>query len=484
MAESKETSQKGNVITHAEFEELEKKEAKHIKLKKVPEKEPAPEPVRQGKATDVEMLLLKTEKLEGKIESVADSRKAVDERLSEINQEIGELRSSIMEKDRIIREVQTGFGKIRDVADGMEPEKIAGQLAAKEEIIEKNQAGIESLGMQVKQMRKDIKANSGMLDGIRDIKNMDNLVQTIKQKMERIENDRKFTSRTAGKIETMFSDVSDKLGEFQGYKDKIAFNEETMHEIMKSMDTLEARFDATAKKDELKRAEGSIDKRFEGMRTEHDDRLYELKKVVDNLLTTLRESGIKGVLESVSKSNLDKMFAARSDVEEIRTSLDMLREATGRAAREKQSEFALERPGARPDGRRAPQQATAGGQRPKQKIPGAAVREGPTAGRAAEMNIPERPASGKQQPGVIPPAPSRGAAPPQSNPVIGIENRVDSVIMQAEEAIKKGDLTVARRLYKEGLSMYGMLNRAESCQEAAVMYGRMKRLYSRLRIYG
>ncbi|MCK4714764.1 MAG: hypothetical protein KAT35_04260, partial [Candidatus Aenigmarchaeota archaeon] len=93
MAEEKQSE--SNIITPKEFEVLEKKEGKKIKIKKDVEKaEPVEKkPARHDKATDVDMILLKTEKLEGKIEAAAEFRESVEERLSGMNQEIGELRS-------------------------------------------------------------------------------------------------------------------------------------------------------------------------------------------------------------------------------------------------------------------------------------------------------------------------------------------------------------------------------------------------------
>lgn len=444
MAKEKaEASYEENVITPSEFEVLEKKEGGKIKVKKASKKKPdeAPKPVRHDSATDTEMLLLKTEKLEGKIEAMADFRKAVEERLSSLNQEIGELRSSILEKDRSLREVQQGFAKIREVSEGIEPEKITGELAKKDEAIEKNQALIESLTTHIKQLRKDIKANSDVLESIRDIKNLANIIQTLKNKMGKIEEDRKFTSRTAGKIETMFSELSDKLGDFQGYKDKITFNEDTMHEIMKTMDMLETKLEETSKKDDLKKLEGSMDEKFERARTETDDKFYDVRNLIDDLLAALKNAGIKGVLEKVGKVNLERTFATKSDVEEVRTKLESLREAAIETAKEKQREFAREKP------------------KPERVIPEAPLRE-----------VPKQTPAQAQQAG-------------QVSPVLGIQDKVDSMIDQAEEAIKMGNLDVARNLYREALSLYNQLNQAESYQDAMVIYDRIKSLYSRLRIY-
>ena len=341
--------------------------------------------------------------------------------------------------------------KIKEAAEGMEPGKIASQLAKKEEAITRNQAAIESIGLQLKEMRKEIKANSATLDGIRDIRNVSRIVQELKQKMDKVGEDRKFTSRTAGKIEAMFSDLSERLGEFQKFKDKISFNEETMHELMKTMDMLETRFEETSKKDDLRKLEGSIDERFERMNTGIDDKLYDTRKLIDELLTALKEGGIKGMLEKVGRASLERTFATKSDMEEIRAKLDRLREATMEAAREKEMEFGKE--------------SVMAGRPP-------AVR-----GQAAPRTMPSKAApAGRMPAGAARPA-------PKPSPVLAIQDRVDSLINQAEEAIGMGNLDVSKNLYREALSLYNQLNETESYQEAAALYERIRQLYSRLRIY-
>jgi hypothetical protein len=66
---------------------------------------------------------------------------------------------------------------------------------------------------------------------------------------------------------------------------------------------------------------------------------------------------------------------------------------------------------------------------------------------------------------------------------MGIKEGIDRAIEQAEESIKKGNLDTAKNFYRRAISMYNQLNKAESFQEAKTTYERIRKLYSRLRIY-
>ena len=439
-----------NRISTDDFADLEKKEGKKIRLDSKKKDSPAT-PRGDARATDVDLLLLKTEKLGGKIEAMEEGSKAIEERLSGLNQEIGELRSSIMEKDRMMREFQQGFTRIKDMAEGMEPEKIRTQFAKKDEAIEKNLAAVESLDARIKQATEDIKSNKSVLESLRDVKGLVGLIGNLKKKVDKVEDDRKFTSRTAGKIESMFSDLATKLAEFQSYKDKIAFNEETMHEIMKTMDSMETNLGEVGKKNDIKKTQGTVDERFEKVDTKIDDKMHDIKGLIDQLLTNLNEAGIKGVLDTIGKSRLEQMFATKEDIEGIKTKLGRLRDNTMDVAREKQEEF---------------------------QEPGKAPKPG-----NLTKDVPSAPAKGKgSEEDNIPEAPGREDSP-ASGPVEGIRNKIDSMIDQAEESVKMGNLDIAKNLYREALSMYNQLNRAETFDEAAQIYERIRRLYSRLRIY-
>jgi hypothetical protein len=144
------------------------------------------------------------------------------------------------------------------------------------------------------------------------------------------------------------------------------------------------------------------------------------------------------------------MFATRGEVELLRSSLDELRGATTMTAREKVREFA--------ETRKSPERPAVS--ETKEQKEAKAEKVAPAA-----RQVPK------------PPGPSR------ESPVMGIKESIDKAIEQAEESIRGGNLDTAKSFYKRALSMYNQLNQAESYQEANAAYERIRKLYSRLRIY-
>ncbi|MCS7106413.1 MAG: hypothetical protein NZ942_03790, partial [Candidatus Aenigmarchaeota archaeon] len=77
-------------------------------IEEIPERE-LEEEVKRKKGSKVEVeeitlpeLLLRVEKIEGKIEVLTDFKKSIDERVEVISEGIGELRSTLLEKEKLL----------------------------------------------------------------------------------------------------------------------------------------------------------------------------------------------------------------------------------------------------------------------------------------------------------------------------------------------------------------------------------------------
>ena len=147
---SEEVSPEKNVITPEEFDELEKKEGRKPPKKKEKEEERT----EVSNASDVEKIILKTEKLEGKFDALSAERQALSDRLSVLNEEIGEIRSSVLGRDRVFNEIQAEFKKMKDNIEEISPRSIAANLERGVQGIEVNAVKIEGLEAKNKELAK------------------------------------------------------------------------------------------------------------------------------------------------------------------------------------------------------------------------------------------------------------------------------------------------------------------------------------------
>jgi len=332
MPEESSEKKKGqeNIITPEEFEELEKKETKKKFLGSVrkgkeekPEKakeKPEPEPKER---VSVDKLTLKVEKLEGKMESLEELRHAIDERFSRLSEEIGELRSSILERDRSFDKVEAGFKAMEEIVEELEPTKLRKELDKKSEEIVKNQARIEALGAQIKEMSKSIKDMRDLLAKIKDVKNLVSISNEMGRTLTKVEKERRTITKTSGKIETIFSELSKKISEFDSYKDKVDFNAETMHDLMKAIDMLEVKLEGVLKKEDMEK----IDDRIKKIEIGYKDDVQDIKDIVSMLVSSLKRTSLKDVIEKQGIESVSGINERVSDLQRRMEAIEDLRES-------------------------------------------------------------------------------------------------------------------------------------------------------------
>jgi chromosome segregation ATPase len=457
-----------NVITPEEFEQLEKKEKKGKLgfLKSKPKAgPPRRESIPRGRG-DEEDLVMSVERIQAKIETIEDLRQATEEKISRLSEEIGELRSSILERDKTFNRVEGGFERVKEIFEELQPKKIRAELDKREDETEKIGAKVESFESRISEMKKNIAEVVSIMEKIKDIKNVIAVSETIGRKMAKIEEDKKDMAKTAARVESMFSELTEKMSEFHNYRDKIEFSSESMHDMMKSMDMVEVKLDNALTKDDMKK----VDDRFDQMENDLSDKIQTIRDIVDDLVNDLKKGGVKDLLAKQGKSRIDEINRRLSEINDYEKGLNSLRQDFAKLREEKEKGMKtllleLERlraarpaiqPSPRQDSRKKPSRAAAQSiQAAREYVPQQPARE------PEEMEYPDQP------------RPREEAQPAEEMDVI-------QLMEQCHSEIDSGNIEQARQLYQDVLSLY---EQSKGTPQARQLYGRLKRLYYRLQIY-
>jgi len=301
--ESKEGEE--NVISPEEFEELEKKEKKKFKIfsrKKKKEKKEEAKPSEPSAGG--EPLILQVEKLEGKLEALNSEIEMVNERMGHMSEEIGELRTSIMEEDRSFRKIESGFEKVIASVETIEPEKFASKLEGAKTDVVKNTASIESLTLKAKELEKTILSLKDVLDKVKSIENLVRVSKTIKKDLEKMEASKNYINKTTGKIETIFTEQMNRLRELESLQKKIDSNSETIYELLKSIDAMDAKSSKFVQKQELENVVDSMT----DTRIEYEDKVQDMKEVVTKLIS---------IVENIQKTPKTEKIVFRVKEKEV-----------------------------------------------------------------------------------------------------------------------------------------------------------------------
>ena len=231
-----------------EIEEKEKKlKEKYGVMKEIPKQKIENEEI--WKAEEIESspkeeiesmsdLVLKTEKIEGKLDVIGGYRDELNERLSQMSEEIGELRSMIMESDRSFSKVETEFEEIKEVVGDIEPLKVKKGFEKKEQEIMENRVKIEKTENLLKALEKESQNFRKIMEKIKSFDNLADISKKINEKIDSIEDTKKYADRTSAKVENIFSEVTEKVNELQNQKEKIIKLDELTTEITQMLDEI------------------------------------------------------------------------------------------------------------------------------------------------------------------------------------------------------------------------------------------------------
>ncbi|HDH91441.1 MAG TPA: hypothetical protein ENF38_00645 [Candidatus Aenigmarchaeota archaeon] len=241
----------------AKKKELELKEKFGV-MEKIPERpveeeEEIEEELPEEKKEEISLpeLLLRIEKIDGKLEVIEGFRKGVDERIQQLSEEIGELRSMILEKERAMSEMETNIEKFMEQFSTIDIEKIRKMMEKRDAELMEIRANIEKLESSLNSLRSDVKKIEFLIDRIKNFENLVKLSKRMSDKLARMEDAHSYVSKLVGKVETIFMELSEKLSDVEAQKERIKKLDELATDIVRTLDETSAKFVNLVKKKEL-----------------------------------------------------------------------------------------------------------------------------------------------------------------------------------------------------------------------------------------
>lgn len=255
-------------------EEEVKKREKELKekygvIEEIPEREVEEDVETTGfssaeiKEMSLPNLLLRIEKIDGKLEMLEDFKKGIDERISQLSENVGELRSTILEKEKFLSKVEKDMEMVLETVSGLQPEKIKKQFLKRDSEIEEIKASIEKHEEMIRELRSEVKEFLNMMERIKSIDNLLKTSEKIETKISKIEEAKAYTEKIAAKVELIFSELSEKLNELERQKEQINKIDELTTDIVKMLDEISLKMVKFAEKEYVEKLKEEINKRLE-----------------------------------------------------------------------------------------------------------------------------------------------------------------------------------------------------------------------------
>jgi hypothetical protein len=243
-----------------------------------------------GSLTDI---MLKTEKLEGKFDIISGYKDEFNERMAQMSEEIGELRSMILETERSFGKVEKDFEEIRGVVGDIEPLKVKKGFEKKEQEIMENLVKIEKLENLVKALEKEFQQSREIMEKVKSFDNLVDISKKINEKINKIEDIKKYSDRTAAKVQTIFSEITDKVNELQGQKEKIGKLDELTTEITQMLDEMSIKMKNAVDRKDLKEFKAEFEEEIQKLGTS--------KEKIDEVSKLIKETNVDDKLDKMKK---------------------------------------------------------------------------------------------------------------------------------------------------------------------------------------
>jgi|GEM_PF-921826 len=207
----------------------------------------APQQKQQPAASEISVAA-DLNRIKAEIEAFSDVRKATNERITRINEQIGEIRAMIADRDKLTNQIELKVTKAADLVEAVHPDQQMFEIKKEDAKIDALKANIESNEILMKRVLDELKDLRNQIAAFRGIEETMKMNQEVKQEIVNIKKVESNIERHADKVETIFSEVQKRFVELERIDDALKANERANQENMKSIDAVKVKADSAAQK--------------------------------------------------------------------------------------------------------------------------------------------------------------------------------------------------------------------------------------------
>ena len=234
----------------------------------------------------IDDLVLKKEKEGGKLDMIREFGDSLGVRINDLNEKLGELRSTVMARERMVEKIEKDFKNIQDQITDVNPagiknefEKRDTSLVHLEATTELNKSILENLKEEIKRYREHLAK----------IKNYDQLLRDIDRIDKKIKEAtiiHKNVLQLSNRIEVISANVTQSIKHFAGHESRISSVEEILKDLNKTMVKQDIEMSKFANQEDVQKAI-----------MESEKRIHDRMKAVDKLLSEAKDTLFKAEMK-------------------------------------------------------------------------------------------------------------------------------------------------------------------------------------------
>jgi len=222
-------------------------------------------------------LAMDVEKLKAQTEAMLQLRSIQEERFQRTNEEIGDLRRRLIDKEKEISQLRIESSKTTELVSAVQPQKLMKELKKGDTKIESVAAKQEANRAIIDSVVEEMKAVKNSILTFKGTEMLIQLNEDVKQELNSIKKVELSVEKHANKVESIFGSVQTRFNEFIRLSDRVGIIDSSFKKTSKEFDHIRVQMEEYSKKEEF----------------------LELKKDVDEKVKTLMEK--VGGIESLGK---------------------------------------------------------------------------------------------------------------------------------------------------------------------------------------
>jgi len=217
-----------------------------------PKKEAAPA-AGVSKETSSDIIKLKTEieKLKAGQEAFKEVRASSSERFTRISEQIGELRSMILERDRTIQEIELKAVKSSDLVSSVQPEKLMTEVQKQEVKIEALKANLEGNEAIMNRIMEELRETRKKVEFFRGVEEVIKLAEEVKSELIEIKKAEGRINTQTDKVQTIYTEMRTRIQDIDAFKAEVQDSKASIEQNTKDVTFVKNKITNLAEKTEL-----------------------------------------------------------------------------------------------------------------------------------------------------------------------------------------------------------------------------------------
>jgi len=218
-----------------------------------PEKEIEVAPMEVSKEASADIIKLKTEieKLKAGSEAFKEVRASFSERFTRTSEQIGELRSMILERDRTIQEVELKAVKSSDLVASVQPEKLMTEVQKQEVKIEALKANLEGNESIMNRIMEELRETRKKIEFFRGIEEVIKLSEEVKSELIEIKKVEGRINTQTDKVQTIYAEMRTRIQDLDAFKSQTMDAKASIEQNAKDVEFVKNKITNLAEKSEL-----------------------------------------------------------------------------------------------------------------------------------------------------------------------------------------------------------------------------------------